>query len=241
MFNNDMFVNIEDLPQKLSANEVKELIERIQTGDEEAINILIEHNTRLVIHKVSTQFCFVDCEKSELVSVGMFGLVKAANTFDPTRNIEFSTYAGKCIDNEILMFLRKLKSFRKKNISLETPIGHQDDELNIKLIDTIEDDVNWFSECENKGTYEFINKILLDIPIRNRKIIMLYFGFGDGNRYAQRDIAKMLGLSQSIVSRIIVRELNYIERKLVENGFIEYNAKTGGRKYSLRRVHSKID
>lgn len=241
MFNNDMFVNIEDLPQKLSANEVKKLIERIQAGDEAAINILIEHNTRLVIHRVNTQFCSVDYEKAELVSAGMFGLVKAANTFDPTRNIEFSTYAGRCIDNEILMFLRKLNNFRKKNISLETPIGNQDDDLNIKLIDTIEDDIDWFSECENKGTYEFINKILLDIPIRDRKIIMLYFGFINGRRYAQRDIAEMFGLSQSIVSRIIIKELNYIERKLVENGFIEYKTKIDGRKYVMKRVQSGIE
>ncbi len=241
MFNNDMFANIEDLPKKLSANEVKKLIERIQAGDEEAVNILIEHNTRLVIHRVNTQFCSSDYEKSELVSAGMFGLVKAANTFDPTRNIEFSTYAGRCIDNEILMLLRKLNKIRDKNISLETPVRYQNDEQNIKLIDTIESDIDWFSECENEDTYKFISKILLDIPARNRKIIMLRYGFVEGKIYSSAEIADLLGLSRSYVSKIICRELGYIEKKLVERGFIERKTKRNNADYKLRLVKTKTN
>ncbi len=241
MYKNKLPVNFEELPEKLSTEEMRILFKRIQAGDEEAVNILIEHNIRLVIYRVNTQFCFVDYEKDELISVGILGLIKAANNFDPTRNIEFSTFAGRCIDNEILMFLRKLNKIRNKNVSLEAPISNQDDAQEIKLIDTIESDIDWFSECENEDTYNFISKILLDIPARNRKIIMLYFGFIEGKIYSQAEIAGMFGLSQSIVSRIIAKELNYIERKLVENGFIECKTKTDGIRRDLRRVQSKND
>ena len=236
-----MFVNIENLPQKLSTNEVKELIERIQAGDEAAINILIEHNTRLVIHRVNTQFCSVDYEKSELVSAGMFGLVKAANNFDPTRNVEFSTYAGRCIDNEILMLLKKIKKVREKSVSLEIPVKYQNDEQNIKLVDTIESDIDWFSECENEETYRFITRILLDIPIRNRKIIMLRFGFVEGKIYSSAEIADLFGLSRSYVSKIISRELGYIEKRLVERGFIERKTKRNNADYKLSLVETKTN
>lgn len=225
MYNSGIFVNIDELPRKLSASEVRVLLEKIKLGEIDAINTLIEHNTRLVLHTVYTKFCYVDCDQSELVSAGMYGLVKAANTFDPTKNIQFATYAGRCIENEILMFLKKLKKYRKWDISLEAPIENQFDDQNIRLIDTIEDDVDWFDECENRDTYEFIGNILLEIPSRNRKIVMLYFGFIDGNTHSQREIAEMVNLSPSLVSRIIARELSFIEEKLVRQGFIERQTK----------------
>lgn len=225
MYNSNIFLNIDELPKKLSASEIRTLLERIQLGEMEAINTLIEHNTRLVLHTVYTKFCYVDCDQSELVSAGMYGLVKAANTFDPTKNIKFATYAGRCIENEILMFLRKLKKYRRWDLSLEAPIENQGDDQNIRLIDTIEDDVDWFYECENRDTYEFISKILLEIPSRNRKIVMLYFGFIDGDTHSQREIAEIVNLSPSLVSRIIARELSSIEEKLVRQGFIERQTK----------------
>ena len=241
MYNNNIFVNIDELPRELSASENKALEKRIQAGEMDAINTLIEHNTRLVLHKVFTKFCFVDYDQSELVSVGMYGLVKAANTFDPSKNVRFSTYASRCIENEILLFLRKLRNFRKRHVSIETPIGSQTDDQNIKLIDTIEDDIDWFSECENKATYEFISNILLEIPPRNRKIIMLYFGFVDGKTYSQKEISEIFDLSQSFISRIISKELKNMESKLVEQGLIEHKTKRSTRIYELKKVEQKFN
>lgn len=225
MYNKRSIANFENLPEILSAEETQSIIKRMQFGDREAVNILIEHNIKLVVYRVKSKFSGTDCEAEELVSVGMYALVKAANAYDPSKGASFSTFAVKCIDNEILKFLKNFRNKREKDISLEAPVGDKINDSDSKLIDTIEDDIDWFSECENKEIYDFINKALLDIPPRNRKMVMLYFGFIDGKMYSQREIAKMLDVSYALVSKVIINELDRIERKLVRQGFIERHVK----------------
>lgn len=104
----ELFLDVE-LPKALIKAQIYELLDKIKQGDEEAIKIMVEHNIRLVLHEVTGRFKSVAYDKKDLVSIGNLGLIKAVETFDKSKNVEFSSYAIRCIDNEILMFLRNLK------------------------------------------------------------------------------------------------------------------------------------
>ena len=108
----ELFLDANDLPKPLSKDELSELFDKIKLGDEEAKNKVIEHNIRLVLYEVTKKFRTVNYDKKDLISIGNVGLIKAVLTFDKSRNMEFATYAVKCIDNEILQFLRKLKKLQ---------------------------------------------------------------------------------------------------------------------------------
>ena len=115
----ELFLDANDLPKPLSKDELSELFDKIKLGDEEAKNKVIEHNIRLVLYEVTKKFRTVNYDKKDLISIGNVGLIKAVLTFDKSRNMEFATYAVKCIDNEILQFLRKLKNFKILTVLIE--------------------------------------------------------------------------------------------------------------------------
>ena len=216
----ELFIDSHKLPEPLSKRETYGLLERIKQGDNEALAKLVEHNIRLVLYQVENRFKTVQYDKKELVSIGNIGLMKAVTTFDVSRNVEFSTYATRCIGNEILMFLRNLKKYAS-DASLNEAIYHNKDGDEIKIEDTLSDDIDFVEEYIDNETHLMIREIVNELPERDRKIIILYFGFYDNKRHNQYEIANMLSISQSYVARLIKRIVSQIGMRLEKKGLIE--------------------
>ena len=194
--NNQLF------PEPLSIEEEKIYLARLKNGDEEARNILIERNLRLVAH-VCKKYASSNVDQDDLISIGTIGLIKGINTFEPSKNVKLSTYVSRCIDNEVLMHLRSTKKLNAE-VSLEDPIGKDKDDNTITLQDilennekNIEDEVDL--KIKMKKLYEKIKKVLKD---REKTIIELRFGLDGKKPKTQNQIAKMMGISRSYVSRI---------------------------------------
>lgn len=175
---------------------------RQKAGDEEAKNILIEKNLRLVAHIVK-KYNNSGRDMDELLSIGILGLVKAVNTFNAEKSTRMASYAARCIDNEILMFLRTERKLMKE-VSLFEPIGTDKEGNEISLLDVIEgqdeDVVERMELDENtKKIYKYVDEVLSD---REREIIYLRYGLCNKKAMTQREIAAKLGISRSYVSRI---------------------------------------
>jgi len=175
---------------------------RQKAGDEEAKNILIEKNLRLVAHIVK-KYNNSGRDMDELLSIGILGLVKAVNTFNAEKSTRMASYAARCIDNEILMFLRTERKLMKE-VSLFEPIGTDKEGNEISLLDVIEgqdeDVVERMEMDENtKKIYKYVDEVLSD---REREIIYLRYGLCNKKAMTQREIAAKLGISRSYVSRI---------------------------------------
>ncbi len=186
----------------LTSAEEREYLKLLKEGDQTARDILIEHNMRLVAHIVK-KYAFTDKEMDDLLSIGTIGLIKAVNTFNPDRGNKLSSYAAKCIDNEILMLLRSEKK-RNREISLYEPIGTDKEGNEINLMDVIEMDDREISEQisvkeDMKKLYEAYEKCLSE---KEKKVIRFRYGLFGNDEYTQREIAKALGISRSYVSRI---------------------------------------
>ena len=209
-------------PKPLTAREERECLERYQEGDQEARATLIERNMRLVAH-VAKKYQNTDYDMEDLLSVGTIGLIKTVNTFHTDRGSRLATYAAKCVENEILMLLRANKKYSKE-VSLFEPIGVDKDGETVSLVDVI--------EMENK---EALETIILSQDIRElydafdhclrdteKKVIGMRYGLYGGKEHTQREIADMLGISRSYVSRI---EKKSIEKLRME--FEKNNKKSG--------------
>ncbi|HIS57391.1 MAG: RNA polymerase sporulation sigma factor SigK [Lachnospiraceae bacterium] len=186
----------------LTSAEEREYLKLLKEGDQTARDILIEHNMRLVAHIIK-KYAFTDKEMDDLLSIGTIGLIKAVNTFNPDRGNKLSSYAAKCIDNEILMLLRSEKK-RSREVSLYEPIGTDKEGNEINLMDVIEMDEREISELvamkeDLKKLYEAYETCLSD---KEKKVIRFRYGLFGSDEYTQREIAKALGISRSYVSRI---------------------------------------
>lgn len=183
---------------------------------------MIEHNIKLVINQVVKKFNNTPYDKEELVSVGLIGLIKAVDAFDYTKNFKFTTYAYRCINNEILMYINK----NKKNldvISLDQPISTNEDFINITQKDLLVDEsVNFVYDYERKELIEAIKPSLNFLSDLERKFVILYFGFIDDREYTQSEIAKQEHMSQSHVSRIINRAIKKIALRLKKEKLVEF-------------------
>lgn len=214
-----LFIDGYDLPQPLPKEELYDLI---KDGSKDARDKIAIHNIRLVFHEVISKFKNVNYDKQDLISIGNLGLAKAINTYDLSKGYEFTTYAAKCIDNEILMFLRKLK--RKQDVdSLDIPVYQDKEGSELKLGDILSDDRDLVEDYENTEIHEIIREVIKELPNRNREIVMLYFGFYDDRRYSQYEIADKFGISQVQVSRIITKIVKKIGEFLESEGLIELN------------------
>ncbi len=208
------------LPSPLSKNEVYELLKKIEIGDELAKEKLAEHNIRLVFRQVMSRFKTVDYDKADLISIGNIGLIKAINTFDINKEIGFSSYATRCIDNEILMFLRKLK--KNQNIdSLDKTINYDKEGNELKIGDTIYDDIDIEEEYTDNETYEALRQIVEKLPDRDREIIMMHFGFYDDRIYTQQEIGDKFNFSRAYISKLIQKIVKKIGYQLQQQEFIE--------------------
>jgi RNA polymerase sporulation-specific sigma factor len=193
---------VKSFPKPLSTKEETEYLRRCKEGDKEARDKLIEHNLRLVAHIVK-KYNMADKETDDLISIGTIGLIKAIDTFDDEKGIRLATYASRCIDNELLMMLRSGKRLAKE-VYLYDPIGSDREGNEINLLDIIEEaetDIveNIMLEDDIKKLYQIIGKVLTD---REREIICLRYGLSNRKEVTQREIASMLGISRSYVSRI---------------------------------------
>lgn len=193
---------MKSFPNPLTPSEEKQYIQQYTEGDLHAKHILIEHNLRLVAHVVK-KYQYLDEDPEDLISIGTIGLIKAVVTFNAGKGNRLAAYASKCIENEILMYLRSKKKTNKE-VSLYEPIGTDREGNEIKLYDIIEtDEEDVFDRIflrENiQKLYEKVEKELSD---RERLVLKMRYGLYNEEEYTQREIARQLGISRSYVSRI---------------------------------------
>ncbi len=195
------YVNGADvLPPPLSKEEESALIDRLHE-DERAGQVLIEHNLRLVVY-IAKRFENTGTGIEDLVSIGTIGLIKAINTFRADKNIKLATYASRCIENEILMYIRKFSGTRAE-ISIDEPLNTDWDGNELLLSDILgseEDSVSY--EIEQAEERESIRRAVADLDEREREIIELRYGMGGGRELTQKEVADRLGISQSYISRL---------------------------------------
>ncbi len=189
------------LPPPLSAEREQYLTSKIGSGDVLAKNELIEHNLRLVVY-IAKKFENTGMNIEDLISIGTIGLIKSVNTFCPDKNIKLATYSSRCIENEILMFLRK-NSKNRNEISIDEPINVDWDGNELLLSDILGTDSNEVSKnIENKDEVDALYQCINNLCSREREIMELRFGLKDGREYTQKEVADMLGISQSYISRL---------------------------------------
>lgn len=203
-------------PEPLSSEEEKNCIERMQNGDEEARNILIERNLRLVAH-ISKKYATTNIDQDDLISIGTIGLIKGINSFKPDKNIRLATYAARCIENEILMFLRSSKK-TKSEVYLNEPIGKDKDDNEVTLMEVLETDEKSIEDeidlkMKVKKLYEKMKETLKD---REKTILELRFGLNGTKPKTQNEIASMMGISRSYVSRIETKAMGKLSKELQE-------------------------
>ncbi len=188
-------------PQPLSPEEEEKCLNKMKAGDQEARNILVERNLRLVAHIVK-KFDNTGHDADDLISIGTIGLIKAIGTFNQDKQTRLATYAARCIENEILMYLRSNKKIRNE-VMLYEPIGSDKEGNEISLIDVLGTDHDVVVETvENRLEEDKLREKMRDLNPRELKVLQMRFGLTDGIRYTQREIAKKLGISRSYVSRI---------------------------------------
>lgn len=199
-------------PAPLSPEREAELLADLDAGREEARNILVERNLRLVAHIVK-KFDNTGDDVDDLISIGTIGLIKAINTFDRSKQTRLATYAARCIENEILMQLRSTKKTRGE-VMLDDPIGSDKEGNEITLMDILaaEDDVA--ESVELTVEQEAMYRRLASLSRREKRVLELRYGLLGGIRRTQREISKLLGISRSYVSRIEKRALSKLHREM---------------------------
>ena len=200
------------LPPPLSKEEELDYVLKSKTGDMFARNKLIEHNLRLVVF-LAKKYESTGYDLEDLVSIGSIGLIKAIETYKPDKNIKLATYASRCIANEILMYIRKNKK-RKTEVSLEDSITYDAEGNELHLEDILGTDDNIiYNEFMVKVDKDLLEKELVKLNDRERQIMTLRYGLNNTDDYTQKEVADMLGISQSYISRIekkIIRKLKVV-------------------------------
>lgn len=201
------------LPEPLSVEEEQILSEKLANGDEKAREKLIVHNLRLVVY-IAKKFESSGVNIEDLISIGTIGLIKAVNTFSPEKNIKLATYASRCIENEILMHLRKIAS-QKVEISLDEPLNTDWDGNELILADVLGNEADEMNrEIEEEDEKRILLKVIETLPQREKEIIDMRFGLGDKEELTQKEVADILGISQSYISRLEKRIIKKIGNKM---------------------------
>ena len=200
------------LPPPLTQEEEKEIISRLKDSNE-AKTILIEHNLRLVVY-LAKKFESTGINVEDLISIGTIGLIKAVNTFKAEKNIKLATYASKCIENEILMHLRRVGK-TKTEISLDEPLNIDWDGNELLLSDILgtEEDVV-FRNMENEVDLSLLNDSIQKLNKREYMIMKLRFGLNNTKSFTQKEVADILGISQSYISRMEKKILNRLKKDI---------------------------
>lgn len=207
------YISNNAFPQPLSEQEESHYIALMQKGDEEARNILVEHNLRLVAHIIK-KFEGTGEDNDDLISIGTIGLIKAINTFNPNKGTRLATYAARCIENEILMHLRSIKK-TKGEVSIHDPIGVDREGNEITLIDVLGTDQDIVADTvELLHEQERVLAKLKTLTARERNVLIMRYGLFNNFKKTQREIAKKLGISRSYVSRIEKRALDKLTKEV---------------------------
>ena len=203
----------ETLPPPLSQEEEEEMIKNISSLD--ARDVLIEHNLRLVAY-IAKRFENTGANIEELISIGTVGLMKAVSTFNSEKNIKLATYASRCIENEILMFIRKSAS-QKKEVSIDEPLSVDWDGNELLLSDILGSDSDVvFKDMEEDEERKMIRAAVLDLCDRERIIVELRYGLISGRELTQKEVADALGISQSYISRLEKKIMSSLRKKIEE-------------------------
>ena len=205
----------ETLPPPLKSAEESEIMQRIENGDESAREKLITHNLRLVVY-IAKKFESPSANVEDLISIGTIGLIKAVKTFCPSRNIKLATYASRCIENEILMYLRKTAQ-QKNEISIDEPLNVDWDGNELLVADILGSDENIVNarieqESEQKQLMRAVNKL----NKRELSIMELRFGLNGRQPHTQKQVADELGISQSYISRLEKKIIKRLKRDMEE-------------------------
>lgn len=204
----------ETLPPPLSAEEEQKLLENIDVAAREK---LIVHNLRLVVY-IARKFDSTCAGIEDLISIGTIGLIKAVNTFRPERNIKLATYASRCIENEILMYLRKSSS-RRNEISIDEPLNTDWDGNELLLSDVLGSDGNEIGRgIEQEDERCLLLRFVRELPPRERQIMEMRFGMGGYREYTQKQVADTLGISQSYISRLEKRIIEKLKKQIEKAG-----------------------
>ncbi len=201
------------LPPPLEKEREEKAISALDSGDEAARRLLIEHNLRLVVY-IAKRFENTGLNIEDLISIGTIGLIKAVNTFNSGKNIKLATYASRCIENEILMHLRKINAQRTE-VSFDEPLNTDWDGNELLLSDILgTDEDETYRELEDDAERQMLMSAINSLDERERLIIMLRFGLADGKEYTQKEVADSLGISQSYISRIEKRTIDRLRREM---------------------------
>lgn len=211
------YINGSDtLPPPLSRDEEQEVFRRLEEHDSEARNKLIVHNLRLVVY-IAKKFESTGIGVEDLVSIGTIGLIKAVNTFCPNKKIKLATYASRCIENEILMFLRKSSQYRNE-LSIDEPLNIDYDGNELLLSDILGTDDDVVNKgIETEAEREILRGAVSELGDREREIMEMRFGLIDGKEKTQKEVAEQIGISQSYISRLekkIIKKLRIRLEKL---------------------------
>ena len=201
------------LPPPLTKKEEEDLVGRLVCGDETVRAILIERNLRLVVY-IARKFENTGMNVEDLVSVGTIGLIKAVNTFDPEKKIKLATYASRCIENEILMYLRR-NSKVKAEISFYEPLNVDWDGNELLLSDVLGTESDMiYKKIEGEVEKTLLWQAMHKLNAREKTIIQLRFGLGENSERTQKEVADILGISQSYISRLEKRILKRLQREI---------------------------
>ncbi len=202
------------LPPPLDKNEEDTAVAAMENGDENAKKLLIEHNLRLVVY-ISRRFENTGINLEDLISIGTIGLIKAINTFKSSKNIKLATYASRCIENEILMYLRKISNQRTE-VSFDEPLNTDWDGNELLLSDVLgTDDDEVCRPLEDDADRQMLHRAIAALGERERSIITLRFGLGGQEEMTQKEVADMMGISQSYISRLEKRIISRLKRDMI--------------------------
>ncbi|MDY5264721.1 MAG: RNA polymerase sporulation sigma factor SigE [Eubacteriales bacterium] len=203
------------LPAPYSPEEEEQKLNEIKAGSSSARDDLIEHNLRLVVY-IAKKFENTGLDVEDLISVGTIGLIKAVNSFDNSRNIKLATYASRCIENEILMLLRKMVKV-KNEVSIDEPLNVDGDGNQLLLCDVLgtEEDVV-YEKIESDAEKDVLLETFKTLTERERDIISLRFGLFGKEEMTQKDIADMMGISQSYISRLEKKVVKKLRKEIIK-------------------------
>lgn len=207
----------EALPLPLSAQEERETLRRLEDEQEKenAKALLIQHNLRLVVY-IARKFDNTGVENDDLISIGTIGLIKAINSFRSDKNIKLATYASRCIENEILMYLRRTARL-KTEVSFDEPLNTDFEGNELLLSDVLGTSAeSVYGDVEANAEKEQLKEALKKLSDRERKIMCLRFGLGGGEEMTQKDVADMLGISQSYISRLEKKIISRLKKEIAK-------------------------
>lgn len=201
------------LPPPLSPDEERKVFAELAAGHPGARDLLITHNLRLVVY-IAKKFESTSAGVEDMISIGTIGLIKAVNTFEPEKNIKLATYASRCIENEILMYLRK-GSNRRQDASIDEPLNTDSDGNELLLVDVlVSEDAQVGEALERSAERAALRRAVEHLAPRERQIMELRFGLSGGAEHTQKEVADIIGISQSYISRLEKRIIKRLRREM---------------------------